>query len=117
MHQHRLGRIAHADALSLGVQQDAHGHVDIGIFVDVYVAVAHARLNDRNSGVLHNVADERLTATGNEHVDKSTCFHQVVDRCMRLSRDQLDGIGSDTRGGQSRAHDIHKRRIGVTRRT
>ena len=93
MHQDSLGRIAHTDALRLGIQQNSHRHLHIRILVDVDMAVADAGLDDRHRGVVDNVADQGLATARDEYVHQAARLHEVVDRFVRLPRDQLDGVG------------------------
>ena len=50
--EQRLGGVAHARALALGVDDDAARHLGVRALVDVDVAVADAGLDDRDLGVL-----------------------------------------------------------------
>ena len=52
VHEERLGGVADAGALRLGVDEDVDGHVEVGRCVHVHMAVAGARLDDRDGGLL-----------------------------------------------------------------
>ncbi len=56
VHEQRLGGVAHAGAVGLGVHHDGERLVEVGGGVDVDVAVADAGLDHRHRRLLHHAA-------------------------------------------------------------
>ena len=77
VHQQALGGVAHRGAGGLGVMDDAGGHVQVGLPVDVHVAHAHAGLDHRHLGVFHHIFNETGAATGNKHIQIGGQVHQL----------------------------------------
>ena len=48
MHQQRFSRVAHRRPVSLGVEDDPAGHVEIGGLVDIHVTIADPGLDHRH---------------------------------------------------------------------
>ena len=76
MDQERLGGVAHADALGLGVDDDVHRCLEVGAGVDVDVAVSRSGLDDGDSGLLDDGADESGPATRHQGVDQAVGAHE-----------------------------------------
>ena len=93
MHQQRLGRVAHAQPLALGVDGDRLGHVEIGGAVDVDVAVAGEVLDDRHLGFGRDAANQPFAAARNGHVDVLRQREKMADRLAIGRGDQLHGVG------------------------
>ena len=66
VHQQRLSRVANGGALTLGVNDDAPGHGQVGLAVDVHVAVARVMLDDGDGGRFHDGADKLFSAAGDQ---------------------------------------------------
>ena len=115
MDEDGFGGIADADPLGLCVEQDTHAFVDVGVLVDVDMAVADTRFDDGNRRVLDDIADEGLAPTRNQDVDEAARSHQVSDRLMGLARHQDDAINWQAACLQSLAHDVHQ--AGIARRS
>ena len=69
VHHQRLGRVAHAHPLALGVDRDPLGHVQIGGAIDVHVAIAGEVLDDRHLGFGGHAANQAFAAARNRQVD------------------------------------------------
>src|SRR5579859_7680645 len=65
MDQQGFSRVTDRWPLRLGIHSDIPGHLLISLRIDIDVAVAHASLDDRYSGLFNNRADKLRTATGN----------------------------------------------------
>ncbi len=97
MDQQRLGRVAHAGPVGLGVEDDGQRLVQVGPGIDVDVAVAGPGLDHRDRRLLHDAADQPRAAAGDEHVDQAAGAHQRLDAVVGLARDQLHHIGVQAR--------------------
>ncbi len=69
MHQQRLGRIADAKSLALGIDGDGDRLIQIGVGVDVHVAVAREVLDDGHRGFCRYTANQPFTAAGDGQID------------------------------------------------
>ena len=78
VHQQRLGRVAHAHALGLGVHHDGACHVEIGGLVHVDMAVARARLDHRHQALAHAARDEAGAPARYEYVDDAAQAHKCA---------------------------------------
>ena len=74
--QERLGGVAHADALGLGVDDDVHRGLQVGAGVDVDVAVARSGLDDGDGGLLDDGADEPGPSPRHQGVDQAVGAHE-----------------------------------------
>ena len=70
MDQQRLGGVADARALHLGVEGDRAGHLEVGVLVDVDVAVARCGVEDRDLGDLLERGLQAVAAAGDDQVDE-----------------------------------------------
>ena len=84
--QQRLGGVADAGALGLGVEHDRQRPVEVGRGVDVDVAVADAGLDHRHRRLLDHRADQAGPAARDQHVDQPAGPHQLLDRCRGCRR-------------------------------
>ena len=66
--------------------------VEVGGGVDVDVAVADTRLDDRHRGLLHHRADQSRPAARDQHVDLAAGAEQPLDRLVAVPRDQLHDV-------------------------
>ena len=78
VHEQRLGRVADARPLDLGVDDDALGHVEIGRRVDVDVAVAVPVEHVGDRGVLEDHREQRRAAAGDQAVDEAAEPDEVL---------------------------------------
>lgn len=76
VHDELFGRVAHADTLRLGVEQDRDGLGQVGGTVHVDVHVAGTGLDDGHLGVAHHGLDEARAAAGHEQVDMPSRLHE-----------------------------------------
>ena len=113
MHYQRFGRVADADPLCFGIDQDAHCHIEVRVLIDVNMAVAGTGLDDRDLAVLHDRADQARSASGDQDIHVLAHCHQF-SRCGSVcSGDQLHGVGIDPAVGKRFAKRIRDRDIGV----
>ena len=93
VHEQRLGGVADAGAVGLGVEHDRQRHVEVGRGVDVDVAVADPGLDHRHRRLLDHRLDQARSPARDEHVDQPAGAHQLLDGLARLGRHQLDDVG------------------------
>ena len=94
MDQERLGGVAHADALGLGIDDDVHRRLEIGAGVDVDVAVARSGLDDGDGGLLDDGTDEPGPAARHESIDQTVGAHEgsgPVPTCGIDARNEVCG--------------------------
>ena len=96
--QQRLGSIAHAHALGLGVDDNVERLIKFGGFMHVDVAVARARLDHRNERLAHAALDQARTATRNEHIDNTAELHELAGGLAVGRLDHRDGLARETLG-------------------
>ena len=91
--QQRLGRAADAGAPHLGVEHDAHRHVEVGVAIDVGVADAFEVREHRHARLLLHARDQALAAARHDDVDgcrRGPCsMWPTAARSVR--RHELDG--------------------------
>ena len=76
--QQRLGGIAHAYTLGLGINDNVERLIKVGGFMHVDVAVARARLDHRHKRLAHAALDQACTAARNEYVDNAAELHELA---------------------------------------
>ena len=111
MHEQRLGRVAGAGALGLGVEDDPQRVVEVGARVDVDVAVARRRVDDRHLGDLGQRLLQPLAAARDDQVDDALLGRQLGELLAAAGqqRDRAVGeLGGDDRG----EHGVGVRRRG-----
>ena len=113
MDQHALHRIAHGGAGALGVAQDAHRHIQIGIFVHIDVAHAVAVPQHRDVAVLHDVAHKGVGAARNDEVDVLVHFEHDGDVLAR-GQQATPAVRHPRRDARV-AQDIEQRLVGAHR--
>src|SRR3546814_14620780 len=91
--QERLGRVADAGAVGLGVDDDGCGLVQVGSRVDIDVAVANACLDHRHRRLLHHAADQARAPARDEDVDQAPCTPQHLGAVVALPGPELDRVG------------------------
>ena len=111
--QQRLGGVADAGAVGLGVEHDVEGHVEVGVGVDVDVAVADAGLDDRHRGLLDDRLDQPRSPARDDEVDEPARLHEVLGRRPVVGGDLLDGVGREAGRRDRVTHDRDDRRVGV----
>ncbi len=93
VHEQRLGGVADARPVRLGVQRDPLGHLQVGVGVDVDVAVADSGLDHGHDRVLHDVVDQAGAAARDDHVDQAAGAHQMGHRLAVGTGHELHGPG------------------------
>src|SRR5262249_59066901 len=90
--QQTFGRVAHSGPLTLGVEQDALGHLQVGAPVHVDVAIAHVVLQHRHACLGRHSPNQALPAAGNDKVDVVVQLEQVADGGAVGGGHELDGV-------------------------
>ena len=94
--QQRLGGIAHAYALGLGINDNVECLIKVGGFMHVDMAIARARLDHRHKRFTHAALDQACTATRNEHIDDAAKLHELAG-CLAVGRlNHRDGLTRET---------------------
>ncbi len=111
-----FGRITDARPLSLGVDDDAERHIEIGGPVDIDVAVAVTINHIRHGGVLDDDVDQGRSTARNKTVDESPEPHKLLDRLAAGVLDQDQGVSRYAPFFISVAENRRYRLIGSQRR-
>jgi hypothetical protein len=110
--QQRLGGIAHAGPVRLGVDGDGERLVEVGGGIDIDVAVADAGLDDGHGGVEDDGVDQVRSAARDEQVDQAAGGHQGADGIVAAAIEQADRVGVDALCGKGFAHDGDQDAVG-----
>ena len=113
--QEALRRVAHARPLTLGVDDDALGHRQVGGGVHVDVAVALVVLEHRHGRLGGDAADQPLAAARDYQVDVLVQPQQLADGVAVRRRHQLHGVGGQVIGPQGVLQDAVQGRVGLER--
>ena len=92
MYKRGFSRIADRGPAGFGVKEDTCGHVDIGKFIHIDMAVALAGLDHRYPGILYYAADEPRAAPGDEHVEIADQAHHFLGGFPGGVLDKLDAV-------------------------
>ena len=117
VHEQRLGGVADRGALGLGVHHDGQRHVEVGVRVDVHVAVADAGLDHRHRRLLDHRADQAGSPARDQHVDQAAGAHQRLDRLVALAGDQRDAVGRQPGSGNGLAEHLDDQRCSSAARS
>ena len=90
-YQQGLGGIAGAVALSLGVVGHLNGFGDIGLIINIGVAIAIQVLDDRYPGLVADPLDQALAAAGNNHIHIFRVSNQLANGRPIGGLHHLDG--------------------------
>ena len=115
VHQHALGGVAHRRAGALGVAQDAHRHIQIGIFVHIDVAHPLAGADHRHPGVGGDRADESRPPSWDEHIQIFGQIHQFRGAAPAGVRHQGQAVPGQAGGLHRVPHDGHEGGVGAVR--
>ena len=96
--QQRLGGIAHAYALGLGIDDNVERLIKVGGFMHVDVAVARARLDHRHKRLAHAALDQACTAARNEYVDDTAELHELASGLAVGGLDHRHGLAREALG-------------------
>ena len=113
VHEQRLGGVAHRRPVGLGVEHDGQRQVEVGVPVDVHVAVADPGLDHRHRRLLDDGADQAGAAARDQHVDQAAGPHQRLRRLVPLPRDQLHRVGRQAGSLRGLAEHGHDRGVGA----
>jgi hypothetical protein len=102
--QQRFGGVAGAQALGLGVFEDAQRLRRIGELIDIDVAVAVEVLDHRHPRLLRDALDQALAAARHDDIDVLGHGDEVAHRLAVGGLDHLDGGFRQAGGGQALAH-------------
>jgi hypothetical protein len=100
VHQQRLGGVAGAVLLRLGVVGDGQRLLQVDLGVDVGVAVAVQVLDDRHLGLGADALDQALAAARDDHVHVLGHGDQPAHGGAVGGLDQLHGVGGRPALGQ-----------------
>ena len=98
--QQRLGSVAHAHALRLGVDNNVERLVKVGGFMHVDMAVARARLDHRHQRLAHAALNQARAAARNEHVDDTAELHELAGGLAVGGLDHRYGLAREALGLQ-----------------
>ena len=114
MNKERLGGVADTHPLALRVDRDRFGHVEVGSFVDVDVAVAGEVLEHGHPGLGADALDEGLAAARDRHVDEVGHREKLTHGLAIADIDQLHAVGWETAlsDGSSDVLDESSARVG-----
>ena len=70
MYQQGLDSVADGCVLRLGIDGDAHGFFQVGVFIYVHMADAVGVSHDGDFGVVHDVLHEFIAAARDDQVDE-----------------------------------------------
>ena len=115
MHEQRLGSVARAQLLRLGVVDDGQRHRQIGRRVDIDVAVAVEVLQHRYPGLARDALDQPLAAARNDEVDRFGRGDQQAHRGPVGGADELHRIGRQAGLGERIAHQRRQRQVRLQR--
>ena len=90
--EQRLGRVADAGALGLGVEDDALRGVEVGARVDVDVAVARRRVDDRHRRDALERRLQPLAAARDDQVDDALLGGQLGELLAPAAGDEHDRV-------------------------
>ena len=110
--EQRLGRVADAGALHLGVDRDRDRPGRVGGRVDVDVAVAAGGRQHRDPRALEQQLLQRLAAAGDDDVGRLGVGDEPLQLLARLGQ-RLDGVSRQPGGGQALAHHVEQDGVGV----
>ena len=96
--QQRLGGIAHAYALGLGINDNVERLIKVGGFMHVDVAVARARLDHRHKRLAHAALDQACTSARNEYVDNTAELHELAGGLAVGGLDHRHGLAREALG-------------------
>src|SRR5690606_13839358 len=113
MHQQCFHGAANAVAIGFGVNSDVVCHVEIGVTVDVQVAVAVQVFDQGYLGIGTQAGDQALAATRNDDIDVIGHGDQFAHGGAVGGVDHLYGVGRQAGIGQSGLNDGTQRLIRV----
>ena len=90
VHQQPFQGVAHPRPLYLGVENNTHRHVHVGVLIDKGVAHALVVLEHRDARFLGDRADQPLAAAGDDQVNGLLLLEEHVDALPVGERQHLD---------------------------
>ena len=112
VHEERLGGVADAGPVGLGVHRDRERLVEVGGTVDVDVAVADARLDDGHRRLGDDGLDQVGTAARDEQVDQAAGGHQGAHGAV-AALEEADGVAGQALALEGGAQHGHGGAVGV----
>ena len=113
--EQRLGRVADARALDLGVERDSPRHLEVGVVVDVDVAVARRGVHHGHRGRLLERRLQPLAAARDHEVDDALLGRQLGQLGALAALDELDRARRQARLGDGLAHQRRERGVRARR--
>ena len=95
-----FGGIADARPLAFCIHQDALGHVEVRVAINIDVAIPAVMLERRHRRFLSYPANQALTAARDHQIDVRIHFQKMADRGAVGGRDELHGIRREVHGSQ-----------------
>ena len=111
--EQRLGRVADAGALDLGVDGDPARHLEVGLGVDVDVAVAGGGVDDRDGGDVGERRLQAFAAARDQQVDQPLLGGELREPLVASAGEQLDGVVGQAGLGERLADDRRQRPVGA----
>ena len=115
MHEQRLGCVAGAVLLGLGVVGDTQRELDVDPRIDIHMAVAVQVLDDRHARLAADALDQALAAARDDDVDRLGRGDQVPDRGAVGGLHELHAVGGQAGFEQGALHQLPQREVGVDR--
>ena len=103
--QQGLGRVADARALDLGVDGDPPRHLEVGVGVDVDVAVAGGRVDDRHRGDVLERRLQAFAAARDQQVDEPVLGGELGQPLVAAAGEQQHRVLGQAGLGQRLADD------------
>ncbi len=116
VHEQRLGGVAHAGALGLGVEDDRQRLLEVGGGVDVDVAVAGGGVDDGHGGDCLQRVLEALAAARDDQVDAVLLGGELGELLAPAAGDEADAAVGQPGGDGRLGGDLRERGVGVGRR-
>ena len=113
MDEQGLGGVADAGTLGLGVDDDLHGHRQVGIGIDEDVTVPRVMLQDRHPGLGHDPTNQALAATRDGQVDPVGHPQKMADGRPIGRGDELHGVHRQAARGQFVGQDAMQGQVRV----
>ena len=114
--QQCLSGIADTRATGFGVQHDSLGDVEVGVGVNVDVAVTDTGLNGRHGRVTDDGVDQSRSPTRDHHIDKPSGLNERGNAGSVGTREQLHRVGGQAFASECTAQHCDQCRIGCCRR-
>ena len=113
VHEQRLGGVAHAGSLRLGVEHDRERLLEVGAGVDVDVAVAGGGVDDGHGGDRLQRLLEPLAAARDDQVDGVALRGELGELLASAAGDEAHAAVGQPGGAGRLGGDLRERGVGV----